>query len=81
MAIAVLAVVIFFLFDNLREKRSVSLTKHSGIACFKTPCSTLVCCETQGENLWARASAPPLSILLRASSPSRAKVLFLYIFS
>ena len=31
--IAVLAVVIF-LFENLREKRSVSLTKQSGIACF-----------------------------------------------
>ena len=34
MAIVVLAVVIFW-FDNLREKRSVPLTKQSGIACFQ----------------------------------------------
>ena len=33
MAVVVLAVVIF-LFENLREKRSVALTKSSGIACF-----------------------------------------------
>ena len=36
-AIVVLAVVIF-LFDNQREKRSVPLTKQSGIACFKNSC-------------------------------------------
>ena len=30
-----LALVIFFLFDNLREKRSVPLTKQSGTACLK----------------------------------------------
>ena len=34
MAIFVFAVVTF-LFDNLREKRSVPLTKYLGIACFK----------------------------------------------
>ena len=37
MAIVVLAVVIF-LFDNIREKRSVTLTKWSDIACFKNSC-------------------------------------------
>ena len=41
MAVFVLAVVIF-LFDNLREKRSVLLTKSSRIACFKNSCSTPV---------------------------------------
>ena len=46
MAIVVLAVVIF-LFDNLREKRSVPLTKQSGIACFQSSCSVPVetCCS------------------------------------
>ena len=34
MAIVMLALVIFFLFDNLREKRSVPLTKQSGTAYF-----------------------------------------------
>ena len=32
----------FVLFDNVKEKRSVPLTKQAGIACFKNPCSTLV---------------------------------------
>ena len=40
MAIVLAAVI--FLFDSLRKKRSVSLTRKSGIACFKTSCSTLV---------------------------------------
>ena len=45
MAIVVLAIVIF-LFDNLREKRSVPLTKEPGIACFKNSFGTTV------ENRW-----------------------------
>ena len=32
----------FFLFDNLRKKRPVTLTKWSGIACFKNSYGTLV---------------------------------------
>ena len=40
-AIVVLAVVIF-IFDSLREKRSVPLTKQAGVACLKNSCSTLV---------------------------------------
>ena len=32
----------FFLFDNLRAKRSVPLTEYSGIECFISSCSTLV---------------------------------------
>ena len=32
----------FLLLDNLREKRSAPLTKQSGIACFKNPCSAPV---------------------------------------
>ena len=43
----VLAAVIFFLFDNLREKRSVPLTIQSGIGCFKNSCGTPF------ENPWA----------------------------
>ena len=39
--VVVLAVVTF-LFNNLRDKRSVPLTKESGIACFKNSCSTPV---------------------------------------
>ena len=31
-----------FLFDNLREKRSVPLTKQSDIACFKSSCGSQV---------------------------------------
>ena len=38
-AITVLAAVIF-LFDKLREKRSVPLTKQPGSVCFKNPCGT-----------------------------------------
>ena len=38
-AIVVWAVVIFS-FDNLREKKSVPLTKEAGTACSKNPCST-----------------------------------------
>ena len=41
MAIVVLDVVIL-LFDNLREKKSVPLTKLSGITCFKDSCGTPV---------------------------------------
>ena len=48
MTIVVLAVAIFQ-FDNLRKKRSVSLTKLSGIACLKNSCGTPV------KNLWLRA--------------------------
>ena len=46
MAISVLIVIIFFKFDNLREKKSMPLTKQSGIAHFKTSCPTPVenCC-------------------------------------
>ena len=40
-ATVVLAAVIF-LFDSLREKRSVPLTKQSGSACFKSFCDSLV---------------------------------------
>ena len=37
----------FFFFDNLRENRSVPLTKQSGISHFKNSCSTLIenCCS------------------------------------
>ena len=38
----VLASVFFFLFDNLKEKRSGPLAKQSGIACFKNSCGTPV---------------------------------------
>lgn len=43
----VLAVAICFLFDNMKEKRSVPLSKLSGIACFKNCCGTVVknCCS------------------------------------
>ena len=46
MAVVVVAIVIF-LVENLREKRSVALTKWSGVACFKNSCSTPVenCCS------------------------------------
>ena len=38
-----------FLFDNIREKRWVPLTKYSGITCFKISCKTLVeNCYTNG---------------------------------
>ena len=39
---------LFLLFDNVGEKRSVSLTKQSGAACFKNSCSTPIksCCYT-----------------------------------
>ena len=33
--------VVIFLFDSLREKRSVLLTEQSGTVCFKNSCSTL----------------------------------------
>ena len=42
--------VVIFLFDNLREKRSVPLSKQSGIICFKNSCSTPVCHGTLLEN-------------------------------
>ena len=48
-AVLVLVVVIL-LFDSLREKRSVPLTKQSGIARFKNSCSTPV------GNRWPGAS-------------------------
>ena len=41
MATVVLAVVIFLL-DNLEEKRSLPLTKQSGVAYFKSSCSIAV---------------------------------------
>ena len=53
MAIIVLAVVIFFLFDNLREKRSVSLTEELHIMYFKNPCGTWV--ENRCSMLWLNA--------------------------
>ena len=40
-ALVVLAVVIF-LFDSLKEKRSVPLTAWSGTACFTNSCSALL---------------------------------------
>ena len=52
MAIVVLAVVIFFLFDNLRETRSVPLTESSDAACFKNSCGAAVCCGIPVENHW-----------------------------
>ena len=39
---AIVLTAVVFLFDSLREKRSVPLTKQSGIACFKNSCSTPV---------------------------------------
>ena len=48
-SVIMLAVVIFFLFDNLREKRSVALTKYSGIAWLKNSSCTLV------ENHWYKS--------------------------
>ena len=38
----VVLVIVTFQFDNLREKRSVPLTKESGIACLKNSCGALV---------------------------------------
>ena len=35
---AIVLALVIFLFDSLREKRSVPLTKESGIACFKNCC-------------------------------------------
>ena len=50
-AIVVLSVVNFS-FDNLREKRSVPVTKWSIIACFKNSCSTPF------QNCWPRPINP-----------------------
>ena len=54
MAVVVLAVVIF-LFENLREKRSVALTKSSGIACFNDSRSAPVgrCTRLKIAALWS----------------------------
>ena len=57
----VLAAVIS-VFDNLREKRSVSLTKESGTACFKNSCGTPV------ENRWPRIISAAFNFIRHKSS-------------
>ena len=56
-AIIVCATVIF-LFDNLREKRLVPLTKQSGIACFKNSLVSEESNSTQNFKALLKSSMP-----------------------
>ena len=45
-----MAIVLFFLFDNLRERRSVPLTRKPGIARIKNSCGTPLKITARGES-------------------------------
>lgn len=49
MAILV-SVVVIFLFDKIREKKSMLLTEQSGVAFLKSSCDTPVCHSTLVKN-------------------------------